>query len=160
MCTRAWEWKYMEAAIKHTELSLVPGDNLEGWGTGGRLMSEDAGVHTWFTLYTRTNTALQSSYLGFPGGSDGKESSCSAGDPGSILGREDALGEEMAATPVFLPGESHGQRSLVGYSPQGRKESDMTEWKAVKLGFPGDASAKQPACQCRRLKETRVRSLG
>ena len=29
--------------------------------------------------------------------------------------------------PVFLPGESHGQRSLVGYSPQGRKESDMTE---------------------------------
>ena len=30
-------------------------------------------------------------------------------------------------TPVFLPGESHGQRSLVGYSPQGRKESDTTE---------------------------------
>ena len=30
-------------------------------------------------------------------------------------------------TPVFLPGESHGQRSLVGYSPWGRKESDMTE---------------------------------
>jgi len=29
-------------------------------------------------------------------------------------------------TPVFLPGESHGQRSLVGYSPQGRKESIMT----------------------------------
>ena len=31
-------------------------------------------------------------------------------------------------TPVFLPGESHGQRNLVGYSPWGRKESDMTEW--------------------------------
>ena len=30
-------------------------------------------------------------------------------------------------TPVFLPGESHGQRSLVGYSPKGHKESDMTE---------------------------------
>ena len=30
-------------------------------------------------------------------------------------------------TPVFLPRESHGQRSLVGYSPWGRKESDMTE---------------------------------
>ena len=30
-------------------------------------------------------------------------------------------------TPVFLPGESHGRRSLVGYSPQGRKKSDMTE---------------------------------
>ena len=30
-------------------------------------------------------------------------------------------------TPVFLPGESHGQRSLVGYSPWHRKELDMTE---------------------------------
>ena len=30
-------------------------------------------------------------------------------------------------TPVFLPGESHGQRSLAGYSAQGHKESDMTE---------------------------------
>ena len=30
-------------------------------------------------------------------------------------------------TPVFLPGESHGQRKLAGYSPQGHKESDMTE---------------------------------
>ena len=31
------------------------------------------------------------------------------------------------STPVFLPGQSHGQRSLVGYSPQGCTESDMTE---------------------------------
>ena len=31
-------------------------------------------------------------------------------------------------TPVFLPGESHGRRSLVGYSPQGRKESDTTDF--------------------------------
>ena len=31
-------------------------------------------------------------------------------------------------TPVFLPGESHGQRSLVGYSPWSLKESDMTDW--------------------------------
>ena len=30
-------------------------------------------------------------------------------------------------TPVFLPGESHRQRSLVGYSPYGRKELDMTK---------------------------------
>ena len=30
-------------------------------------------------------------------------------------------------TPVLLPGESHGQRSLEGYSPGGHKESDMTE---------------------------------
>ena len=31
-------------------------------------------------------------------------------------------------TPIFLPGKSHGQRSLVGYSPRGRKESGTTEW--------------------------------
>ena len=33
----------------------------------------------------------------------------------------------LSLTPVFLPGESRGQRSLVGYSPWGRKESHMTE---------------------------------
>ena len=43
------------------------------------------------------------------------------------LGWEDPLGEGMATAPVFLPGESHGQRMLEGYSPWGFKESDMTE---------------------------------
>ena len=43
------------------------------------------------------------------------------------LGREDPLRRKWQPTPVFLPGESHGQRSLVGYSPRGRKESGMTE---------------------------------
>ena len=35
--------------------------------------------------------------------------------------------KEWQATPVFLPGEFHGQRNLVGYSPWGHKESDSTE---------------------------------
>ena len=43
------------------------------------------------------------------------------------LGREDPLEEDMQSTPVFLPGEFHGQRSLVGYSPWGHKESGTTE---------------------------------
>ena len=43
------------------------------------------------------------------------------------LHREDPLRREWQPTPVFLPGESHGQRSLVGYSPWGRTESDTTE---------------------------------
>ena len=44
------------------------------------------------------------------------------------LGREDPLEKEMAQpTPVFLPGKSHGQRSLVGYSLWGCKESDTAE---------------------------------
>ena len=40
---------------------------------------------------------------------------------------EDPLEKEMATTPVLLPGKSHGQRSLVGYSPRGRKDLDTTE---------------------------------
>ena len=42
------------------------------------------------------------------------------------LGLEDPLEKEWQPTPVFLPGESHGRRSLVGYSPWGRKESVKT----------------------------------
>ena len=38
-------------------------------------------------------------------------------------------------TPGFLPGKSLGQRSLVGYSPWGRKESDTTEWLSLSLSF-------------------------
>ena len=40
---------------------------------------------------------------------------------------EDPLEKEMAITPVFLPGKSHGQWNLVGYSPWGPTESDTTE---------------------------------
>ena len=43
------------------------------------------------------------------------------------LGREGPLEEGMATHSSSLPGESHGQRSLVGYSPKSRKESDMIE---------------------------------
>ena len=49
----------------------------------------------------------------------------SAKDPGLSLGGEDPL--EKQPTPVFLPGESHAQRSLVGYSPWGCKELDTTD---------------------------------
>ena len=43
------------------------------------------------------------------------------------LGREDPLEKGRQPTPVFLPGESHGQRSLAGYCSWGRKELDTTE---------------------------------
>ena len=58
----------------------------------------------------------------------GKESACNAGDPASIpgLGRS-PWRRKWPHTPVFLPGESHGWRSLVGYSPWGCKESDTTK---------------------------------
>ena len=61
----------------------------------------------------------------FPGGLVGKESACNVGDPGSIpgLGRFPWRRERLP-TPEFLPEEFHGQRSLVGYSAWGHKESD------------------------------------
>ena len=48
------------------------------------------------------------------------------------LGREDAL-EKGKPTPVFLPGEFHGQRSLASYGSWGCKESDMTEQVTLSL---------------------------
>ena len=67
--------------------------------------------------------------MGFPGGASGKEPPATAEDMrvmDSIPGfkRSPRKGQP---TLVFLPGESHGQRNLAGYSPQGRKESDTTE---------------------------------
>ena len=44
-----------------------------------------------------------------------------------FLGQEDPLEEVTATTPVFFPGESHGQRTLADYSPGGCKELDTTE---------------------------------
>ena len=44
------------------------------------------------------------------------------------LGREDTPEKGMPIHSSILPGEFHGQRSLVGYSPWGHKESDTTEW--------------------------------
>ena len=69
--------------------------------------------------------------MDFPGGASGKEPThqcrrCKRRgfDPWvrKILWRT-----EWQSTPLFLPGESHGQKNLVGYSPQGCIESDMTE---------------------------------
>ena len=64
----------------------------------------------------------------FPGGSDGKEFACNAGGPASILGSGRTPGEGnsdplqyLQNTPVFWPGESPRQRSLVGYSSWGLK---------------------------------------
>ena len=65
----------------------------------------------------------------FCDGSDDKQSDCNAGRPrfdswvGKIPWRRD-----WQHTLGSLPRESHGQRSLAGYSPRGCKESDMTEW--------------------------------
>ena len=56
--------------------------------------------------------------MGFPGDSVVKSLPASAGDIGSIPGLGRSLEKEMATHSVFLPGGFHGQRCLVGYSPQ------------------------------------------
>ena len=77
--------------------------------------------------------------LGFPGGSDGKESSCNTGDLGLI----DPWRKAWQSTPVFLPEESPWQRSLAGYSPWGRKESDKTR---TLLSFLSGLDGKEFSC--------------
>ena len=66
--------------------------------------------------------------MGFPGGSDSKESTCNTGDLGSVPG--------LGRSPGGMPGNplqysclenSHGQKSLAGYSPWGHKEVDTNE---------------------------------
>ena len=63
----------------------------------------------------------------------GEEFACQARDSGSSP--DPLLRMKWQPTPVFLPGESHGQKSLVDYSPWGRKESDTAEvtWHACML---------------------------
>ena len=66
--------------------------------------------------------------MSFPGGSDGKASVCNVGDPGLIpgSGRPPGEGNDNPVQYSCL-GKSHGQKSLAGYSPQGRKASHTTE---------------------------------
>ena len=69
-----------------------------------------------------------------PSGSDGKESACNAMRVTHVqsLGQEDPKDwRERQPTPVFLPGEFHGQKSLEGYSPWGLIESNMAEWETL-----------------------------
>ena len=88
----------------------------------------------WAAVYgvaqsrTRLKRLSSSSFtVGFPGGSVGQESTCQwryCAWVGKIPWRR-----KWQPTPVFLPGESYGQRSLADYSPWGRKESDTAEWR-------------------------------
>ena len=72
--------------------------------------------------------------MGFPGGSDGKESSSNAGDLGSIpgSGRSPGGGHGNPLQYSYLE-NPHVQRSLVGYSPWGPKEWDTTEQLSTAL---------------------------
>ena len=69
---------------------------------------------------------------GFPGG---KNPPATAGVAGSIPGSGGSLGEGNGNPLQYsLPGKSHGQRSLVDYSPWGCKESDTTKHACTRGG--------------------------
>ena len=82
-------------------------------------------------LGTERKPKLGALSLGFPGGTSGKEPACQRGRC-KRHGFDSCVWKtpwrrEWQPIPVCLPLESHGQRSLAGHSPQGRKESDTTE---------------------------------
>ena len=87
----------------------------------------------WFDSWVgkiprRTDRLPTPVFLGFPGGSVGKESACNVGDLGSIPGLERSSGGGHGYLLQYSCLENlHGQRSLVGYSPWACKELDMTE---------------------------------
>ena len=75
---------------------------------------------------------------GFPVNASGKESACQCTRLGFNPWVEKIPWRRTwQPTSVFLPGESHGQRSLVGYSPWGHRQSDMTSNLACNAGAVG-----------------------
>ena len=92
---------------------------------GTHLVGLDSSSHTylWFHL-----SMPKYAHQDFPGGSDGKASCLQCRRPGfDPWVRKILWWRKWQPTPVLLPVKSHGQRSMVGYNPQGRKESDTTE---------------------------------
>ena len=94
--------------------------------------SERNDVSLFILILVSTVWVLLTTYLsiipGFPGGSDGKSICLHGGRTGlDSWVRKMPWRRKWQPTPVLLPGKFHGWRSLVGYNPWGRKESDTTE---------------------------------
>ena len=89
-------------------------------------------IHIYTHTHTRTHTHTYiNKIIGFPGGTSGKESTCQRGRPRrhrfNLWAGKMPWRRKWQPTPVLLPRDFNGQRSLVGYSPWGCKESHMTE---------------------------------
>ena len=101
----------------------------------------------------------------FPDDSVVKNPTANAGDAGSIhgLGRSPGEGNgNPLQYSLFLPGKSHGQRSLAGHSPRGRKESDTTEHAHTRYsrqGLPGGPGDETLRPMHRAQVQSQVREL-
>ena len=84
-----------------------------------------ASLPYWFVIFVLQYTILE---MGFPAGSDDKESACNTGDLSSIPELGGSPGEGQGNPLQYSCQKNpHGQRSLVGYSPWCRQELDTTE---------------------------------
>ena len=122
---------------------------MPGWGTvilscslvDGKPSALQQGNDMWSKVWHKMNPAVVKlpwdllwNETGFLSSSDGKESACNGRDLGSTPGSGRLpWRREWLPTPVFLPEEFHGQRSLAGYSPWGCREWDKTEGPALSL---------------------------
>ena len=95
--------------------------------TGSQKVDRTERLHFHFHFQWQSLLALWS----FPGGASGKEPACQCRRPERCgvnpWVRKIPWRRAWQPSPVLLPGESHGQRSLAGYSPWGLKESESTK---------------------------------
>ena len=123
-----WLWERLHALLNNYGYLVF--NNFQNFRVGSKIKELLNSRKTSFILWIRLSFDFIPSsplVMGFPPSSVGKQSACCAGDPGSILG----LGRvswrrKWQLTPVFLLGESLGQRCLAGYNPWGCKS-----WKRL-----------------------------
>ena len=109
--------------------SLIPGS----WRPLKEEMATHSSILAWKTSWTEehmhiTSNSYAKALMGVPGSSDGKESAQYRKSRLDSWVEKIPWRRSWQPTPVFLPGESRGQRNLVGYSPWGRTELDKTDW--------------------------------
>ena len=110
----------------------VESDHVMSYGVTLKCFSSScsAWLCSWSAWQVRKSSAIDPFWLqlGFPGGTVVKNLPANAGDAkDEPWVRKIPWSRKWQPTPVFLPGKFHGQRSLVGCSPWGRKELDTTE---------------------------------
>ena len=106
--------------------------------TGFRKVRKGRGVRDHIAnirgIIDKTTIQYMGLHMGFPDGSDGKESACDAVEPefnhwvGNIPWRR-----KRHLTPVFLPGKFHGQKTLAGYSSWACEQPVIASWPAYRF---------------------------
>ena len=129
-----WSYKELDTTEQLT-FSFSPWHSTyKKWGCCYSKSNENSPTNSTPAVnYRLSNQQLikVSLFWGFPGGTSGKEPTCQYRRPKHRFDpwvRKTRWTRAWQPTAVFLPGEYHGQRTLVDYSPWGCKELDTTEW--------------------------------